>query len=140
MKHGLLEFIKRGLFAGGFGPVAYAIITGILGACQEVEAVTVGELVLGVITSYLLAFVAGGITFVYQLDRLPTFWAALIHGLVLYVDYLAIYLINGWLKDGYEPILVFSACFAAGYLVVWAIIYLCTRRETTNLNRALSDQ
>ncbi|MBQ9121069.1 MAG: DUF3021 domain-containing protein [Clostridia bacterium] len=138
MKQGVLEFIKRGLPVGGFGPLVYAAVMGILGACGVAEAVGTGELALGVFTSYLLAFVAGGITVVYTVDRLPLFWAAFLHGLVLYLDYLVIYLVNGWLKSGYAPVLVFTAIFVAGYLLVWAIIYTVTRRRTEQLNRELT--
>ena len=74
---------------------------------------------------------------IYQLERLPLMAAVTIHGAVLYTGYLAVYLINGWLEQGSGPILVFSAVFVVGYLLIWALIYAVTRRRTKRLNGLL---
>ena len=63
--------------------------------------------------------------------------AILIHGSVLYVSYLATYLLNGWLDWGGAPILVFSAIFVLGYLGIWAVIYLVTKKKTAQVNEIL---
>ena len=91
------EFFKIGLMAGGGGPIILAIIYAILQACGTVEVLTVSEVILAIFTSFLLAFVAGGVSVVYRIEKLPLMWASLIHVSVLYLDYLIIYLVNGWL-------------------------------------------
>ena len=64
--------------------------------------------------------------------------AILIHGGVLYVSYLCTYLLNDWLDLGMIPIIVFTAIFIVGYLVIWAVIYAAMKRKTAKLNEVLS--
>ena len=87
-----------------------------------------------------LAFIAGGMNVIYQIERLPLMVAILIHGGVLYVSYLATYLINDWLEWGVTPILVFTGIFVFGYLVIWAIIYSIIKRNTEKLNMMLKQK
>ena len=63
--------------------------------------------------------------------------AILIHGGVLYIGYLGTYLLNDWLDFGVIPIIVFTAIFVVGYIVIWAIIYSIIRRNTAKLNEML---
>ena len=63
--------------------------------------------------------------------------AIVIHGGVLYISYLCTYLINDWLDFGIMPIIVFSAIFVVGYIVIWAIVYSFVRRNTAKLNEIL---
>ena len=63
--------------------------------------------------------------------------AILIHGGVLYCSYFATYLLNNWLEWGVVPILIFSAIFVVGYIVIWAIIYSIIKRNTAKINDVL---
>lgn len=137
MKKYIAEFLKRGLMACGGGPVVMAIVFGILGATGVVQTLTVPEVCKGILTVSLLAFIAGGITMIYQVDKLPLFPAILIHGAVLYLDYILIYLINGWLQSQLTPVLIFTGVFIAGYAVIWCIIYSVTKNATNRLNKKL---
>ena len=137
MKRYAMEFIHRGLAACGLGPMVLAVIYLILdrqGLLQKLDAAAVST---GIFSMTALAFVAGGMNVIYQLERLPLMAAVTIHGAVLYTGYLAVYLINGWLEQGSGPILVFSAVFVVGYLLIWALIYAVTRRRTKRLNGLL---
>lgn len=73
----------------------------------------------------------------YQIERVPLMVAILIHGGMLYVSYLVTYLLNDWLEWGAAPILVFTAVFVVGYLVIWAVIYSVIKRNTEKLNEML---
>ena len=84
-----------------------------------------------------LAFVAGGMNVVYQIERLPLMVAISIHGGVLYVSYLLTYLVNDWLDRGTAPILVFTGIFVVGYLLIWAVIYSIIKRNTDRINEAM---
>ena len=137
MKKYVCEFCKRGLVAMGFGPFILAIIYAILGANGVTQSIDIYVAALAIVSISVLAFIATGITVVYQIERLPLFYAILLHGLVLYADYALIYLLNGWLADGTLPFLIFTACFIAGYALVWLIIYLCIRKKTDELNHKL---
>lgn len=131
------EFLLRGMIAAGGGPVVLAIVYGILGSTGVVSSFTPREVCMGILTVTLLALIVGGMTAIYQLERLPLVSAILIHGAGLYAAYILIYLINGWLKRQLIPILVFTAVFITGYAVIWLIIYSVTKAGTDQLNRKL---
>jgi len=137
MKKNVLGFLRRGLIACGFGPIVLAVFYLILQNRASVEILTVNQVCLGIFSISALAFIAGGMNVIYQIERLPLMMAILIHGFVLYISYLITYLINDWLEWGATPILVFSVIFVFGYLVIWAIIYSIIRRSTAKINEKL---
>ena len=140
MKKIVLEFLRRGLIACGFGPIVLVILYLILQRQGVVEILTVNQVCLGICSLSALAFVAGGMNVIYQIESMPLMVSILIHGGVLYISYLAAYLINGWLAWGTAPVLVFSGIFALGYLAIWAIIYSVTKRNTEKLNQILKEK
>lgn len=137
MKQHIRQFLKQGLFAAAGGPLVLAMIYAIVGAAGKVDSLSPGEVSLGIVTLTLLAFLAGGINVVYKIERLPLFSAIVIHGGVLYLIYLAVYLINGWLKTGLTPFLIFTVIFVLGYAVIWLLIYCSLRFQTKKLNKKL---
>lgn len=139
MKKYILEFLRRGLCACGFGPIVLAIIYLILQQNGAIETLTVSEVCLGIFSLSALAFIAGGMNTLYQIERLPLMVAILIHGVVLYVSYLTTYLINDWLERGIISLLVFSGIFVFGYLVIWIIIYSVIKKRTQKLNAILQE-
>ena len=140
MKKYVLDFVRRGLTAAGFGPVILAVLYLILQKQGVINELTVNEVCLGICSLFMLAFIAGGMNVVYQIERLPLMAAILIHGCVLYVSYLGTYLVNGWLEWGTLPILAFTAIFVLGYLVIWAVIYSVIKRNTKKLNKMLKEK
>lgn len=140
MKQFSLEFLRRGLVACGFGPVVLAILYLILQKSAGLETLTVKEVCTGILSLTALAFIAGGMNAIYQMERLPLMAAILIHGCVLYLGYLVTYLVNDWLELGTTPILVFSGIFVVGYLAIWAIIYCIIKRRTARLNEMLKQK
>ena len=137
MKKYIFEFIRRGLIACGFGPIVLAVLYLILQQQGLLQTLTVSQVCLGIFSLTALAFIAGGMNSIYQIERLPLMVAILIHGIVLYLSYLATYLLNSWLEWGIIPLLVFSGIFVIGYLVIWTIIYSIIRRNTKKVNEAL---
>ena len=137
MKKYIQEFCRRGLVACGSGPLVLAVLYLILQNQGVVEILTVNQVCLGIFSLTALAFVAGGMNMIYQIERLPLLVAILIHGSILYGSYLATYLINGWLEWGITPILVFSGIYVFGYLLIWAVIYSVIRKRTARLNEML---
>ena len=140
MKKYVFEFLRRGFTACGFGPIVLAVLYLILHNQGEVETLTVNHVCLGIFSLSALAFIAGGMNVVYQMERLPLMVAILIHGGVLYIGYLGTYLLNNWLEWGKTPILVFSCIFVFGYLTIWAIIYSIIRKRTEKLNMILKQK
>ena len=140
MKKIIFEFLHRGVIACGLGPIILAIVYLILQKQAGVETLTVNQLCIGIFSLSALAFIAGGMNVIYQMERIPLMVAILIHGSVLYVSYLATYLLNDWLEWGVTPILVFSGIFVFGYLLIWVIIYCITKRKTEKLNVILKEK
>lgn len=140
MKRFFLEFLRRGAIASGIGPIVLAIIYMILQQVAEVETLTVNQVCIGIFSLAALAFIAGGLNALYQIERLPLMVAILIHGSILYVSYLATYLINDWLDFGAIPIIIFSAIFVVGYIVIWAIIYSIIKKNTARVNEILKQK
>ena len=138
MKKYAAEFVKRGLMAAWGGPVIMAIIYAILGANGTIETLTVQEVCLAVISSTVMAFIAAGISMVYQVEHLPLPMAALIQAGVLYLDYLLVYLMNGWLKSQLGPILVFTVVFVVGFAAIWLVIYQVIKRQIKQVNSKLN--
>ena len=140
MKKTVLEFCRRGCAACGIGPLVLAVIYLILQRQGVVDTLSIEQVCLGIFSLSALAFVAGGMNVIYQVERLPLMVAVLIHGCVLYASYLATYLVNDWLDWGFVPILVFSGIFVIGYLAIWAVIYSVIKRNTDKVNEILREK
>ena len=140
MKKHILEFIRRGCLVCWIGPVVLAIIYLILGLNGLVQTLSVYQVCVGILSLTVLAFLAGGLNTLYQMERLPLMGAILIHGGVLYAGYLATYLLNDWLEWGKLPFLVFTGIFVVGYLVIWVVIYWIIKRKTAQINKMLEEK
>lgn len=140
MKKHVIDFMHRGLVASVGGPVILAIIYLCIQGGGEAMTLTVNEAALGILTSALMAFIAAGISVVYQIEKLPLMWASFIQAIVLYLDYLLIYLLNGWLKSDPKVILIFTIIYIAGYAVIWTMIYfLSIRPSIKKINRKIQE-
>ena len=137
MKKFWKEFLLRGLLCASGGPLVLAIIYGILGATGAVEALSPNEVCMGILAITLLAFIAAGMTAIYQMEQLPLPTMILLHCGALYVAYILTYLINGWLHNSLVPILVFTGIFGAGYALIWLVIYCVERAKTNKLNKLI---
>lgn len=140
IKKYVMAFCRRGLLACGFGPLVLAGVYLVLQNQADLQTVTVSEVCLGIFSLSALAFIAGGMNVVYQVEQLPLMGAILIHGSVLYLSYLGAYWLNGWLEEGILPLMVFTAIFVLGYLAIWAIIYGVTKRKTEKLNERIKQK
>ena len=141
MKKHVIDFMHRGLVASVGGPVVMAIIYLCVQGNGEPLMLSVNEVSLAILTSALLAFIAAGVSVVYQIEKLPLMWAIFIHAIVLYFDYLLIYLVNGWMKSDLKIILMFTVCFIGGYIIIWTMIYFCAIRPSVNkMNRKLKEE
>lgn len=135
MKKHLIDFCKRGLVAAWSGPVIMAIVWLCLKAAGVVETLTVDQVVLGIISTTFMAFIAAGVSIVYKIETLPKTIAALIQMAVLYVDYMGIYLLNGWLPV--NKIGMFTLIFIAIFAAIWLIIYMSIRMKVNRINQKM---
>lgn len=140
MKKFVLEFLRRDSIAAGVGPIVLAVVYMILQQTAAVETLFINQVCTGIFSITALAFIVGGMNAIYQIERLPLMVAMLIHGGVLYIGYLGAYLLNDWLDIGALPIIVFTAIFVVGYVVIWAIIYSISKRNAAKLNKMLEQK
>ena len=138
MKKHILDFIRRGAAACGLGPLVLAILYVILEQNGTLEILTVRQVCIGIFSLSALAFIAGGMNAIYQIEQLPLLVAISIHGAVLYLSYLATYLINGWLEWGSAPVLVFTGIFVVGFIGIWVVICSIIRKNTNKVNQMLN--
>ena len=71
MKKFVLEFFRRGFIAAGIGPIVLAIVYLILQHSADINTLTVHEVCSGIFSLTTLAFIAGGMNAIYQVERLP---------------------------------------------------------------------
>lgn len=141
MKKHVIDFMHRGLVASVGGPVILAIVYLCIQGGGPAMTMTVNEVALAILSSALMAFIAAGVSVVYQIEKLPLMWASFIQAIVLYFDYLLIYLINGWLKSDLKVIALFTIIFIAGYAIIWSLIYFISIRPAINkMNRKLQEE
>ena len=138
MKAFFKEFLKRGFISAWGGPFVLAIIYFIVGKAENIQNIPINEVSLGIISITIMAFMAGGITAIYQNDALPLVSSIMIHAAVLYLDYLIMYLLNDWIPKNGEAIGIFSAVFVLCYALIWLFIYLFNKSKTEKLNRLRS--
>lgn len=139
MKEYVQKFIQRGLMFASGGPVILAIVYGIVGATGEVAGFAPGQVCMGILTVTLMAFIAAGVTVVYQVEQLPLALAIAIHAGVLYLDYLVMYLLNSWIPRDLTGIGIFTAIFAVGFTLIWVGIYFSIKAKTDRINRKLRE-
>ena len=135
MKNYIKQFCIRGLMWAWSGPAIMAIVWLALQGAGVVTSLTVNQVVLGIFTMTVMAFVAAGISIVYQIETLPKAFAGLIQASVLYVDYLGFYLINGWLPV--DKIWLFTLIFVVGFAVIWFVIYITVKLKVDRVNKAM---
>lgn len=138
MKKFIRNFCLRGaMFAWG-GPVILAIVWMCLKQAGVVSSLTVNEVALGIISTTVLAFIAAGISVVYQIESLPKSFAGLLQAAVLYLDYLGFYLLNGWIP--WNKIWIFTVIFAVGFAIIWFSIYIPIRIKVNKVNHMIGGE
>lgn len=135
MKKYMKDFCLRGaMFAWG-GPVILAIVWICLKKAGVVSSLTVNEVVLGIISTTIMAFIAAGISIVYRIENLPKAFAGLLQAAVLYIDYLGFYLLNGWIP--LDKIWIFTLIFVIAFALIWFSIYIPIRIKVNKINNMI---
>lgn len=140
MKRFFKNFCLRGLMVSGIGPIVYGIVILIIHLCGVNVSFNGAEVFKGILSTYLIAFVAAGITSIHQEEKLGIGLNLLIHGLILYICYLAMYLINGWLPENLGSILAFSIIFIVTFVVIALIVYIVEKLKSKKLNKQLNNK
>ncbi len=126
------EFFHRGLIFGGFGPIILGIIFCFIQ--EEIKDISGFEIFLGIISTYILAFVQAGVSVFNQIEHWSTPKSLFFHFSSLFAAYTLCYLGNTWIPFEPKAILVFLAVFVAVYFVVWITVALSVKAATKKFN------
>lgn len=131
------EFFHRGLVFGGFGPIVLGIVYFILSKTINNFMLGGTEVLLGIISTYLLAFVTAGATVFNQIEHWSTGKSLFCHLSTLYVAYSLCYVANTWIPFEPTVLLIFTVIFMIIYFVVWGIVYFTIKATSKNFNAKL---
>lgn len=134
------NYLQRGIAFGGFGPIVMGIVFAILYAAGVDVRLNGVEILIAIVSTYVLAFVQAGASVFNQIESWPIAKRMGIHFASLYVVYVACYLINRWLPFSWQVILVFTAIFVGVYLIVWITVALITHGISKRLNNSLGSK
>ena len=131
------EFLHRGLIFGGFGPIIFGIIIFIVSKTTDDVVFNGADMLIGIISIYLLAFVHAGASVFNQIDHWSIGKSLLCHFSTLYVAYSLCYVMNTWIPFEPKILLLFTAIFMVTYFVVWGIVYVAIKATSKNFNAKL---
>lgn len=131
------EFIHRGLVFGGFGPMVMGIVYAIISACGVNVVLNANEVLLAIVSSYLLAFVQAGVSVFNQIEHWPLMKSLFWHFILLFVSYSGCYLVNSWIPLNLNVIAIFAGIFVVCYAVIWVAVYLSVKAVSRRLNAKL---
>jgi hypothetical protein len=133
----LKEFFHRGLIFAGFGPIILGIIFFVLSKTVNDFYVSGGQILLGIISTYILAFVQAGATVFNQIEHWSTPKSLFFHFGSLYAVYVLCYVLNSWIPFEWGVIGIFTAIFVTVYFVVWFTVYFIVKTTSKKLNSKL---
>lgn len=137
MKKYVKEFLHRGLMFGGFGPIILGIIYAILEKFVEDFSLNGIQLLIAIVSVYLLAFLQAGASVFNQIEEWSIPKSSLCHFAVLYVAYVSCYLINNWIPFNVNVLLIFTAIFLIGYLAIWLSVFITVKLVSKKLNKSI---
>ena len=131
----LKEFLHRGLMFGGLGPMVAGIVFAILGATIKDFHIDGWQILMAIVSTYLLAFVQAGASVFNQIDNWGIAKSLACHFGSIYAVYLLTYVVNSWIP--FEPmvVVIFTALFAVTYAVIWLTVFLVIRKTEKKLNK-----
>ena len=100
---------------GGFGPIVLGIIYAILESTIENFSLSGTQVLIAIISTYVIAFVQAGATVFKEIERLSTLQAFGIHLISLYLVYVL------------------------AYLAIWLTVYLITSRLAKRLTKSIKE-
>ena len=137
MKNFIKDFALRGMITAGFGPLILVSIYLGLQLSHVITSIPVTQANLYIVSSLILAFIAGGISAIFNVEQISLGVVTLIDAIVIYFDYLVIYLINNWIKAQFIPLLIFTIIYIIGYLIIWTIIHRKVKSQVNQINQKL---
>lgn len=121
----------------GFGPIILGIIFFILSKALDNFSVSGEQILLGIISTYILAFVQAGASVFNQIEHWSLPKSLFCHFGLLYVTYSLCYILNSWIPFEWGVIGIFTAIFVVAYFIIWFTVYFIVKATGKKLNSTL---
>ena len=131
------QFLHRGLLFGGFGPIVLGIVFLFLQLFDLDLALDGYQISLGIVSTYLLAFLHAGASIFNQIEHWSLAKSLFFHFLTLYFAYIACYLLNTWIPFKVLVIAIFTLIFVVSYFVIWITVYLIVKHTSKKMNKKI---
>ncbi len=131
------EYLRRGMMFGGFGPIISGIIYFILSKTLTDFSLSGGEVLLAIVSTYLLTFVQAGSSVFNQIEHWPLAKSLLCHFASLYSVYVICYTVNIWIPFEWKVIAIFTAIFVAVYIIIWTVVYFSVKATSKKFNNTI---
>lgn len=131
------EFMHRGLMFGGFGPIVIGIVYVIISKIETDFSLSGAEVLLAVVSTYLLAFLQAGATVFNQIEHWSLPKSLLCHFATLYFAYSVCYLVNTWIPFEPAVLLIFTGIFVTSYFVIWFTVYFIVKNTSKKFNQKI---
>ena len=132
------SFFLRATVFGGFGPIILGIVYFVI-SCFEDLTLSANEVFLGIISTYILAFLHAGASVFNQIEEWPLAKSLLFHFLSLYVAYSVCYLVNSWIEFNIIAFICFTLVFVLVYFAVWLTVVICVKLATKKINQNINE-
>ena len=133
----LKEFLHRGLVFSGFGPIILGIIFLIISKTSANFSITATQILIGIISTYMIAFLQAGASVFNQIDGWSVPKATFFHFLTIYIAYIGAYLLNSWLPFDPKVILIFTLIFLVVYIAIWLTVVISIKIVSKKLNKKI---
>ena len=140
MKKYVKEFMHRGLIFGGFGPIVVGIIYMIISEFETDFSLSATEVLLAIVSTYLLAFLQAGATVFNQIEHWSVPKSLFCHFITLYIAYSLGYVLNSWIPFEPEVLLIFSLIFIVSFFAIWFIVYFCVIATIKQFNKKIVEK
>ena len=137
MKKYVKEFMSRGLICGGFGPIVVGIVYFIISLTINNFSLNGLEILVAIISSYILAFIQAGATVFEQIESFSPVKSLLLHMVSVYITYIFVYLVNSWIPFDLTVIIIFTFIFITLFLLIWFMVYFINRNLTKKMNEKI---
>ena len=133
----LKNFLHRGAIFGGFGPIILGIVYFILSLTLDDFSLEGKEVLAGIVSTYLLAFVHAGASVFNQIEHWSLSKSMFFHLSILYIAYTVCYLINSWIPFDWKILLIYTGIFIAVYVAIWVTVFISVKLTQNKLNKRL---
>ena len=131
------EFFLRGSMFSGLGPVVLGIVYFAVSSATGGVSLSPKEVLIGIISTYIIAFVQAGASVFNQIEHWSTPKSLLFHFGSLYVVYSLSYIANSWIPFEPKVLLIFTLIFVIVYFAVWITVYAFAKHTKRRFNSVL---